>query len=141
MRALSIMLMVLFSVPSVAQVVVEKNQPVPFDGVLLTKDELAKILAEREALKKKLKADVEYQKEKSELQCKFQVDNLQLRIDTQKETCDALIAIKDSENDRLFKQVEKQAGSYEGAYFAGGFVGGAGMCIAITYALNPKGFK
>ena len=69
MRILCIVLSFLLSVNSLAQTAVAKGQPSPADGVFLTKEEAAKILAEKQAAAEIYRINMEAAVEKEKNKC------------------------------------------------------------------------
>lgn len=121
-----------------AQTVVRAGEAVPFDGVLLTKEEAAKLLAEKEAQEKLCKANSDFEKEKVTSVCNLEKQTLQITVDTQKQKYEEIVALKDAENKRLYEQIEESTADYGAYWFAGGLALGAlvaaGSSIAIFFA-------
>lgn len=138
MRVVAILTAMMFAVSVNAQVALKAGDPAPVDGVFLTNQEAAKILAEKEAQEKICKANTDLEKEKVTSVCKLEKKTLQISLDTQKQKYEEIVALKDAENKRLYEQVEESTADYGAYWFAGGLALGAviaaGSSIAIFFA-------
>ena len=138
MRVIAILTAMMFAVSVNAQVALKEGDPAPSDGVFLTNQQAAKVLAEKEAQEKICKANTDFEKEKVTSVCKLEKKTLQISLDTQKQKYEEIVALKDAENKRLYEQVEESTADYGAYWFAGGLALGAviaaGSSIAIFFA-------
>lgn len=138
MRVVAVITALMFSFATSAQVAVKAGEPAPADGVFLTNQQAARILAEKEAQEKICKANTDYEKQKVTSVCKLEKNTLQINLDTQKQKYDEIVALKDAENKRLYEQIEESSADYGAYWFAGGLALGAviaaGSSIAIFFA-------
>lgn len=138
MRLVALFTALLFATTVNAQVALKKGDPAPNDGVFLTNEQAAKILAEKEAQEQICKANTEYEKQKIESVCTLEKNVLQITLDTQKKKYDEIVKLKDEENKRLYEQIEESSADYGAYWFAGGLAFGAllaaGSSIAIFFA-------
>ena len=138
MRVIALITAMMFATSVSGQVALKAGEPAPADGVFLTSEQAAKILAEKEAQEQICKANTEYEKQKIESVCTLEKNVLQITLDTQKKKYDEIVKLKDEENKRLYEQIEESSADYGAYWFAGGLAFGAlvaaGSSIAIFFA-------
>ncbi len=124
----SLMLLALLSTASAEDfTVISKDQPAPFEGVLLSVPAVAEVLAQHEEVQMKCDLEIEYQVDKVRTQCKLDKNILEARISTLEQQYNEIIAQKDLVIDKQQAIIKKGAPHRKWLWFAGGIVlGGAG---------------
>lgn len=112
---------------------VDKGDPAPFTGKLLTHDALAQIIATHE--KELLQADLD-----KEFELQRTTDNLNLKYDLYAAKCEAdkqmytqMIEYRDEE-----LKIQARKDWIQRAAFVGGFALGSAITIGITYSVNQN---
>ena len=112
---------------------VDKGDPAPFTGKLLTHDALSQIIATHE--KELLQADLD-----KEFELQRIADNLNLKYDLYYTRCEAdkqmylqMLEIRDEE-----LKVQARKDWIQRAAFIGGFALGSAVTIGITYSVNQN---
>jgi len=112
---------------------VDKGDPAPFTGKLLTHDALAQIIATHE--KELLQADLD-----KEFELQRVADNLNLKYDLYATKCEAdkqmyaqMIEFRDEE-----LKIQARKDWIQRAAFVGGFALGSAITIGITYSVNQN---
>lgn len=121
-KIISITLIMCMAFSANAQTAVKAGDIVPVNGVLLTNEEAAKILAEEEYRKKICKINSDIQLELAETKCKYEKSNLQISLDLQKEKEEEILRLKDTEAEELYAKVGTTGDGV--MWFAGGLVVG-----------------
>jgi hypothetical protein len=124
----------LFSSVCFAQTPITKGEAAPEDGLFLTKQEAAQMIADREATKEKHKLELDNQKQ--QLEAKFEGDKkiLDLKLNIEKEKNSAIIAIKEQQINNLYKELENEW-EISGIWWLGGGIAiGTVSSIAIFFA-------
>ena len=129
MFLLSLMSLSLASDPDFTNI--EKGEPAPFAGKLLTNEALAEIISNHESDIMQSDLDKEFELQK-------QRDELDLRFNLQKTECDANILMYQGMIDVRDQEIKKQARRdwIQRAAFFGGFALGVGSTIAIVKAVE-----
>jgi hypothetical protein len=113
---------------------VEKDQKVPFSGLLLDTAAAVKITTDKKysLLEGELKLDYELKKQAAEFQLKL--DSLQVSYDSLKEKTGSIITIKNDEITRMQELIKEDPNDYTSWWFAGGFAIGVLVSIGIFFA-------
>ena len=129
MKLITLILTTMLSFSVYAQTPVSPGTIIQEEGIFLTNEEAAKILAEDEYKQKVCKINLDTQVELTETKCKYEKKNIQLSLDLQKEKYDEIVRLKDQESDNLYSEVGSGGnGMY---WFAGGLATGV---VSITAA-------
>lgn len=123
MRILCIVLSFLLSANSLAQTAVAKGQPSPADGVFLTKEEAAKILADKQAAAEICKINSEAAVEKEKNKCDLDKGLLKNELELEKKKFDEINRLR-NEQDKVFLDRIDDGGD-NAYYFFGGLAVGA----------------
>ena len=112
---------------------VDKGDPAPFTGKLLTHDALAQIIAthEKELLQSDLDKEFELQKSSDKLNLKY--DLYSIRCEADKKMYTQMIEVRDEE---LKAQARKDW--IQRLAFFGGFALGTATTVGITYSVNQN---
>lgn len=108
------------------QTAVERGQPSPDDGVFLTNEEAAKIIAEKEAAEKRCLLRIESAVGTEKINCELDKSSLKNELEFQKNKFDQIIALRDKQEEELIKKIKEEN---NGLYW---FFGGAAVGIAIA---------
>lgn len=138
MKLLALFTLIMFSTASIAATNVKVGDIVEKDGVLLTNEEAANIIAESKAQKERCKAVIEFEKEKTRLELQLKINNLQSDFLAEKEKNKVVLELKERETERLYKELDKASNDYlpyaiMGSTFAGVIVS-ALVSTAIFFA-------
>ena len=110
---------------------ISKGEVAPFDGRLFTSQGIAKILADHEAEKSKLKIEFDYELNKTTLDLNLKYDVLDSRRQSEILMYETMLKARDEE---LNKAAKKNTLQKWAAY--GSFVLGAATSVAIFYSVN-----
>ena len=112
---------------------VDKGDPAPFTGKLLTHDALAQIISthEKELLQCDLDKEFELQKRTDELNLKY--DLYHARAEADKEMYQQMIELRDEEI-----KIQARKDWIQRLAFFGGFALGTATTIGITYSVNQN---
>ena len=112
---------------------VDKGDPAPFTGKLLTHDALAQIIAthEKELLQSDLDKEFELQKRTDQLNLKY--DLYHARAEADKEMYKQMIELRDEEI-----KIQARKDWIQRLAFFGGFALGTATTIGITYSVNQN---
>jgi hypothetical protein len=136
MRTLCLALLFIFSGTSFAQTAVVKGQQCPADGIFLTKEEAAKILAEKQAAAEICRINNEASVEKEKTKCGFEKGLLQNELDFEKKKFDEIIGLRNAQDKVFLDRIDD--GGDNTYYFFGGLALGAvvsGAAIVGTIVL------
>lgn len=132
MRFFTVILTLMFATSAMAVVNVKAGDTVPEDGVFLTKEEAARIIAETDALKIKHLEELEYEKEKANLKFDNYKQLSESILSSNTEKYEFLLESKETEIESLYKQLEGE--QYEHWWFAAGSAVGVVASIVIFFA-------
>lgn len=136
MRFVAIITAVMFfAFSSVASTNVKAGDVVQEDGVLLTQEEAAKIIAEKRVAVERCEEKVDHAKKVTTVAEQLKVKNLETDLKAEKEKAEAIITLKDKEIDRLYKQIEAEGGDYDAYFMMGGMAVGVVLTAAISTAI------
>lgn len=123
-----------------AQVPIEKGQPAPENGVFLTNNQAAKLIAEKNAVDKICEVNKTYAVEIEKQQCVLDKKTLQNEVDYQKSKYDQIIKIRDENEKDLYRKIGD--GGNNLYWFAGGIAAGATtvvVSVATVYLIMNSG--
>lgn len=130
MRLLCLMLSLMLSNTSLAQVAIVKGQPAPADGILLTKEEAAKILAEKQAAEEICRVNSEASLEKEKAKCELTSGLLKNELELEKKKFDEINKLR-NEQDKVFMDRIDDSGDNTYYFFGGLAVGALTTTIAV----------
>lgn len=133
MRLFTFLLVALLSFSSFAATNVKAGDTVQEDGVLLTKEEAAKVLAGKEAAEKKCKEDVFWAKTNTELRKDLEINNLKTDLKAEKAKAKATEKLNEREITRLLKELEAREQDKSHALVAAGI--GVAVTAVVTTAI------
>lgn len=133
MRNICFLILCLFSNGSLAQVALEKGQPAPETGVFLTKEEAAKVIAEKQVAEEICRinqgAAVSLEKNK----CEYENNLLKNQLSYEKSKYDEISKLRDVQEDRLYETISDSGSNLY--WFAGGVVAGAATAAAVSISI------
>jgi G3E family GTPase len=123
MKALCIAFSFILSANSLAQTAVAKDQPSPADGIFLTKEEAAKILAEKQAAAEICRINSEAVVEKEKNKCVLDKGLLKNELELEKKKFDEISRLRNEQDKVLLDRIDD--GGDNAYYFFGGLAIGA----------------
>jgi hypothetical protein len=115
---------------------IKKNDPAPFDGVLLNPPAAAQMLANEKYLKEGCQIKIDYELSKLQAQHDLVLKSLQISLETSEKKYDSIMMIKNEEIERLNEIALENSGDYSHWWAAGGFVAGALISLGIFFAAS-----
>lgn len=114
---------------------------VPFDGVLLSPEAMAKVLTDAEFALEQLKLEHRYKLLEMEAFHAMEKDKLHASLDIERRSCEERIDLVENRYEKLLQAHGKQnMGNLERALWGGGgFLIGAGTAVGITYIIMSVG--
>lgn len=128
MRNICLMISFLLSSTCLAQTPVEKDQPCPEDGIFLTKEEAAKVIAEKQAAEQICRINQEAAVAQSKAKCDYEKGLLNNELTYEKKKFDEISKLRDVQDQRLFERVRD--GGDNLYWFIGGVAVGATVAAA-----------
>lgn len=129
-----IILCMLFSLPSFAQTAVKAGDIIPADGVYLTLQESAELIADKEFRERECKLELEYTKKEIETKHEGELKKLNATIEIMDEKNTIVLDLKQKQIDNLYKELEENSKDYSLWWMTGGIVAGATSAILIFFA-------
>ena len=133
MRTILFLLTLLFANTSFAQVPIEKGQPAPETGVFLTKEQVAKILAEKQAAAEICKINQEAAVSLEKNKCEYEKNLLKNELSYEKSKYEQISKLRDVQEDRLYETVSDSGSNLY--WFTGGVVAGAATAAAVSISI------
>ena len=121
---------VFFSFSANAQLAVKEGDEVPKDGVFLTNEEAAKVLAEQEAAEKRCKENTNFLLESKDNKCNLERKLVETELQYEKEKLNKLLDLKDQQNKELLKRADDSSNNIY--WFAGGTAVGVLTTLLVT---------
>lgn len=113
----------------------KKGQRAPYEGLLLSKEAQAKMIAEKEEAKRLCKLEIQYLTMRGNQDCKYKVDLHKIEIDSLEKKHKTIIKLKDEEIGRLQEIAVKNPNSNAKWWLTGGVVVGILVSIATFFAV------
>lgn len=133
MRILCFIISLLLSSTSFAQVAVEKDQPCPEDGVFLTKEQAAKVIAEKQAAAEICRINQEAAVAQSKAKCEYEKGLLKNELTYEKKKFDEISKLRDVQDQKLYDRISDSGDNLY--WFAGGIVAGAATAAAVSISI------
>jgi hypothetical protein len=132
MRTVCFLILCLLSNGSLAQVALEKGQQAPETGVFLTKEQAAKIIAEKQAAAEicKINQDAAVSLEKNK--CDYEKNLLKNELSYEKSKFDEISKLRDVQEERLYETLSDSGSNLY--WFVGGVA--VGTTIATAGAIS-----
>ena len=113
---------------SLAQVSLAKDQPAPEDGIFLTKEQAAKVIAEKQASEETCKINQEASIEQLKVKCQYDKDLLKNQLSFEESKYEEISKLRDVQEKKLYDRI---GDSGDNLYW---FVGGVAIGAVITVA-------
>jgi len=118
-------------------VYLEKGERTPFNGLLLSKESQAKLLAEQEKEKKQCVLDKNLLSMRAEEKCKHSLNLKKIEQEALQRKLDALLKIKNDEIKRLQELALKNDSSFHrNLWFVGGVLVGVGLMVGGAFLVK-----
>jgi hypothetical protein len=127
------MTLFLLSSTSLAQVPVEKDQPVPEAGIFLTKEQAAKVIVEKQAAEQICRINQDAAVEQSKAKCEYEVGLLKNELSFEKNKFTEISKLRDVQEARLYETVSDSGNSLY--WFVGGVATGATFATAAAIGI------
>lgn len=133
MRTICFLISFLLSSGSLAQVALEKGQPAPETGVFLTKEQAAKVIAEKQTAAEicRINQDAAVSLEKNK--CEYEKNLLKNELSYEKSKYDEISKLRDVQEDRLYDTISDSGSNLY--WFVGGVVAGAATAAAVSISI------
>lgn len=106
----------------------------PFEGLLVDKDGLAKIIANTRLLDEELRLDLQHEFDSMLLEKQLEIDGLKVDLKYQKLESEIFDKADEIRLDFYKTELEKRSDPYREFWFAGGVVVGVGLMLLASYA-------
>ena len=133
MRTLCLMISFLLSSTSLAQVSLEKGQPAPEAGVFLTKEQAAKVIAEKQAAEQICKINLEAAVEQSKAKCEYEKGLLKNELSYEKKKFTEISKLRDVQDQKLYDRIDDSGDNLY--WFIGGIAAGATFTAAASVGI------
>ena len=138
MKIIYFLILSLFSNGLLAQVALEKGQPAPETGVFLTKEQAAKIIAEKQAAQEICKIEKEAAVSTEKNKCEYEKNLLKNELSYEKTKNEEISRLRDVQEDKLYDAVSDSGDNLY--WFVGGLVTGTTIATAsavgIIFVIN-----
>jgi hypothetical protein len=133
MRTICFLISFLLSSGSLAQAALEKGQPAPETGVFLTKEQAAKVIAEKQTAAEicRINQDAAVSLEKNK--CEYEKNLLKNELSYEKSKYDEISKLRDVQEDRLYDTISDSGSNLY--WFVGGVVAGAATAAAVSISI------
>jgi hypothetical protein len=112
---------------------VQKGQPAPFTGTLLTPESVATIVAKHDSDVAMCVAESDHKLQEQEIKCELQVQKTEYDFSSYKMTSEELMQQKDKELDRAYELLKERSKNQTPLWLGVGFVGGLATSIGMYY--------
>ena len=130
MRTICLIISLLFCSTSLAQVSLEKGQPAPEAGIFLTKEQAAKVIAEKQAAEQICKINADSAVEQSKTKCEFDKGLLKNELSYEKSKFTEISKLRDVQDEKLYDRISDSGDNLY--WFIGGIAAGAATTAAIS---------
>lgn len=110
----------------------KKDEPAPFDGVLLDSWAMSEIMAEMEYDQKRFELELDFIKKKKDAECALEYETLKANFDSLKFKHGEVLEIKDTEIQNL-REIATQKKDYSTLWYVGGFISGVALSVGVVY--------
>tara|TARA_R110000751_G_scaffold289408_2_gene395655 strand:+ start:135 stop:566 length:432 start_codon:yes stop_codon:yes gene_type:complete len=116
---------------------IQKGNEAPFTGTLFDPEATARLLTNNKFLKEDYDLRLGFELKKQENKFKFDIEQINITLRTERESFEATLKIKNTEIIQLNKIIAKKPGSNALLWgIIGGFAVGVLSTVGITYAVN-----
>ena len=115
---------------------VQKGQPAPFAGTLLTPESIAVIISKNDSDVAMCVAESDHKLQEQEIKCELQVQKAEYDFSSYKMTSEALIQEKNKELDKAYDIIKKQSKNQTPLWLGIGFATGFATSLGAIYVYN-----
>jgi 2-phosphoglycerate kinase len=115
---------------------VQKGQPAPFAGTLLTPESIAVIISKHDSDVAMCLAESDHKLQEQEIKCELQVQKAEYDFSSYKMTSEALIQEKNKELDKAYDIIKKQSKNQTPLWLGIGFATGFATSLGAIYVYN-----
>jgi 2-phosphoglycerate kinase len=115
---------------------VQKGQPAPFAGTLLTPESIAVIISKHDSDVAMCVAESDHKLQEQEIKCELQVQKAEYDFSSYKMTSEALIQEKNKELDKAYDIIKKQSKNQTPLWLGIGFATGFATSLGAIYVYN-----
>ena len=116
---------------------IQQGRQAPFTGTLFDPTATAKIMANRKFLKEEYELKLGFEMQKQQKQFDLDIAQLNITLDTERESFQKTIEVKNKEIEQLNNIIAKKPGTNALLWgVIGGFAVGVATTVGITYAVN-----
>ncbi len=133
MRILCFMTSLLLCSTSLAQVSLAKDKPAPEDGVFLTKEQAAKVIAEKQAAEQICKIEQESALQLFKTNCEYEKNLLKNELSYEKSKFTDISRLRDVQDEKLYQRIGDSGDNLY--WFVGGLAVGGAITIAGTIGI------
>jgi hypothetical protein len=133
MRILLFIITLLFSSTGLAQVSLAKEQPAPEEGIFLTKEQAAKIIAEKQAAEQVCKINQQAAVDLINNKCQFDKDLLKNELSYEKSKFNEINKLRDVQDEKLYDRISDSGDNLY--WFVGGVVVGAAASATVAIGI------
>ena len=113
----------------------KKDEPAPFDGVLLDSWAMSEIMAEMEYDQKRFELELDFIKKKKDAECTLEYKTLKASFESLKLRHKEVLEIKDTEIENL-REITTQKKDYSTLWYVGGFLSGVVLSVGALYLVS-----
>lgn len=133
MRILCFITSLLLSSTSLAQVSLAKGQPAPEDGIFLTKEQAAKVIAEKQAAEQICKINQDAALGQLKVKCEYEKDLLKNELSYEKSKYIEISKLRDVQDEKLYNRISDSGDNLY--WFIGGIAAGATVAAAASVGI------
>lgn len=133
MKILCFIISLLFCSTSLAQVSLAKGQPAPEEGIFLTKEQAAKVIAEKQAAEQICKINQDAAAAQSKAKCEYEKGLLKNELSYEKTKFTEISKLRDVQDEKLYERISDSGDNLY--WFAGGIVAGAATAAAVSISI------
>jgi hypothetical protein len=115
---------------------VQKGQPAPFAGTLLTPESIAVIISKNDSDVAMCVAESDHKLQEQEIKCELQVQKAEYDFSSYKMTSEALIQEKNKELDKAYDIIKKQSKNQTPLWLGIGFAAGFATSLGAIYVYS-----
>ncbi len=114
----------------------QESQPSPFTGTLFDPTATARILADSKLIKEEYNLRLGFELAKQEKTFELQLEELQISLESEKQKCETILAIKNQQIDDLNLLLSKKPAKAVLQGYVGGFLVGAATTVVVVYMVR-----
>ncbi|NBR16127.1 MAG: hypothetical protein EBU01_16350 [Crocinitomicaceae bacterium] len=115
---------------------VQKGQPAPFAGTLLTPESIAVIITKHDSDVAMCLAESDHKLQEQEIKCELQVQKVEYDFSSYKITSESIMEEKNKELDKAYEIIKKQSKNQTPLWLGIGFATGFATSLGAIYVYN-----